>query len=166
MLSHIYYTLPVWGPSLSSQLSSHLKRMQNRAVRLAFSLKRYDHVSDYYKQLHWLPLNQLIKFRSLCSMHKQFHQRRCIPLEPLIQFGQSHSYNTRTSSSFARIVQYKLKFSQRFFRYRVTHSGGTLYHLNLPISLSTVSSTPLNLNLNIVTPLVLDLYNVYIVLYL
>ena len=26
----------------------------------------------------------------------------------------------RTSSSFARIVWYKLKFSQRFFRYRVT----------------------------------------------
>ena len=48
VLSHIYY-VPVWRPSLSSQLSSRLKRMQNRAVRLAFSLKRYDHVSDYYK---------------------------------------------------------------------------------------------------------------------
>ena len=27
VLSHIYYALPVWGPSLSVQLSSHLKRM-------------------------------------------------------------------------------------------------------------------------------------------
>ena len=38
VLSHIYYALPVWGPSLNVQLLSRLKRMQNRAVRLAFSL--------------------------------------------------------------------------------------------------------------------------------
>ena len=70
VLSHIYYTLPVWGPSLNVQLSSRLKWMQNRAVRLAFSLKKCDHVSDYYKQLHWLPLDQFVKFRSVCSMYK------------------------------------------------------------------------------------------------
>ena len=52
MLSHIYYALPVWGPSLNVQLSSRLKRMQKKAVRLAFLLKKYDHVSDYYKRLH------------------------------------------------------------------------------------------------------------------
>ena len=52
VLSHIYYALPVWGPSLNVQLSSRLKRMQNRAVRLVSSLKKYDHVSDHYKQLH------------------------------------------------------------------------------------------------------------------
>ena len=104
VLSHVYYALPVWGPSLSLQLSSRLKKLQNRAVCLAFSLKKYDQVSDYYKQLNWLPLDQFIKFRSICSMYKQFHQRCCIPLEPPIQFGQSHSHYTRTSSSFARIV--------------------------------------------------------------
>ena len=87
VLSHVYYALPVWGPSLSLQLSSRLKRMQSRAVCLAFSLKKYDHVSDYYKQLHWFPLDQLINFRSLCSMHKQFHQRLFLPLEPPIEFA-------------------------------------------------------------------------------
>ena len=118
------------------QLLSRLKRMQNRAVRLAFSLKKYDHVSDYYKRLHWLPLDQFIKFRSVCSMYKQFHQRRCIPLEPPIQFGQSHSHYTRTSSSFARIVRYNLNFSQRFFRYRVTQWWNSLpsQFANLPFN--------------------------------
>ena len=136
VLSHVYYALPVWGPSLSLQLSSRLRRMQNRAVRLAFSLKKYDHVSDYYKQLHWFPLDQLINFHSLCSMHKQFHQRRCIPLEPPIEFGQSHSHNTRSSSSFARIVWYKLSFSQRFFRYRATQWWNSLLSqfANLPFN--------------------------------
>ena len=131
VLSH---ALPVWGPSLSLQLSSRLKRLQNRAVRLVFSLKKYDHVSDYYKQLHWLPLDQFIKLRSICSMYKQFHQRCCIPLEPPIQFGQSLSHYTRTFSSFARIVRYKVKFSQRFFRYRVTQWWNSLpsQFANLP----------------------------------
>ena len=126
VLSHIYYALPVWGPSLNVQLSSRLKRMQNRAVRLVFSLKKYDHVSDHYKRLHWLPLDQFIKFRSVCSMYKQFHQGHSIPLEPPIQFGQSHSHHTRTSSSFTGIVRFNLKFSQRFFRYRVTQWWNSL----------------------------------------
>ena len=105
-------------------------------VRLAFSLKRYDHVSDYYKQLNWLPLDQFIKFRSICSMYKQFHQRCCIPLEPPIQFGQSHSHYTRTSSSFARIVRYELNFSQKLFRYRVTQWWNSLpsQFANLPFN--------------------------------
>lgn len=67
-------------------------------VRLAFSLKKFDHVSE---QLHWLP-TYFIKFRSLCSMHKHSHQRCC----------QNHHYsqgnlilNTRASSSFVRIVR-------------------------------------------------------------
>ena len=118
--------------------------MQNRAVRLAFLVKRYDHVSDYYKQLHWLPMYLLIKFRSLCSMHKQFNQRRCIPLEPPIQFGQSHSHNTRASSSFARIVRYKLKISQRFLRYRETQWWNSLpsQFANLPFNsfINTIKS--------------------------
>ena len=92
--------------------------MQNRAVRFAFSLKRHDHVFDYYRRLHWLPLDQFIKFHSMCSMYKQFNQNCCIPLEPPIQFGKSHSHYTRTFSSFARIVRYKLNFSQRYFCYR------------------------------------------------
>ena len=126
VLSHIYYALSVWGPSLNVQLSSRLKRMQNMAVRLVFSLKKYDHVSDHYKRLHWLPLDQFIKFRFVCSMYKQFHQGHSIPLEPPIQFGQSHSHHTRTSSSFAGIVRFNLKFSQRFFRYRVTQWWNSL----------------------------------------
>ena len=166
--SHMYYSLLVWGPSLSLQLSSRLKRLQNRAVHLAFSLKRYDHVSEYYKQLNWLPLDQFIKFCSICSMYKQFHQRCCIPFEPPIQFGQSHSHYTRTSLSFARIVRYKLNFSQRFFHYRVTQpSGGTLYHPSLPISLLILLLMQSNHISNIVTPLVLDfccIYDMYVVL--
>jgi len=136
VLSHIYYTLPVWGPSLNVQLSSRLKRMQKKAVRFAFLLKKYDHVSDYYKRLHWLPLDQFIKFRSVCLIYKQFHPRRCIPLEPPIQFGQSHSHYTKTSSSFVRIVQYSLNFSQSFFCYRVTQWRNSLpsKFANLPFN--------------------------------
>ena len=71
-------------------------------------------------------INSLNSALTICSMYRQFHQRCCIPLESPIQFGQSHSHYTRTSSSFARIVQYKLNFSQRFFHYRVTQWWNSL----------------------------------------
>ena len=44
------YALPVWGPSLHQQHLQHLQKLQNRAVRLIFSLNKFDHVSNYYKQ--------------------------------------------------------------------------------------------------------------------
>ena len=106
--------------------------MQNRVVRLAFSLKKYDHISDYYKQLHWFPLDQLIKFLSLCSMHKRFHQRRCIPLEPpinlvnLILITPDHLHHLRELFGI----------SQRFFRYRATQWWNSLpsQFANLPFN--------------------------------
>ena len=51
VLPHMQYVLPVWGPSLYQEHSQRLQRLQNRAVRLIFSLNKFDLVSNYYKQL-------------------------------------------------------------------------------------------------------------------
>ena len=51
VLSHMQYALPVWGPSLYQHHLQRLQRLQNHAVRLIFSLNKFDHVSDYYRQL-------------------------------------------------------------------------------------------------------------------
>jgi len=54
VLSHMQYALPVWGPSLYQHDLQRLQRLQNHGVHLIFSLNKFDHVSDYYKQLRWL----------------------------------------------------------------------------------------------------------------
>ena len=115
------------GSSLSVQLLSHLKRMQNRAVCFAFSLKSMIVfliiISNYIGFPRINLLNFILYVRctnsSIC----------CIPFEPPIQFKQSHSHYIRAFSSFARIFRYKLNF---FVTPVVFH----LFTICLPISLS------------------------------
>ena len=120
VLSHLNYCPPVWGVLLHTQSLQRLKRMQNRAVRLCRNLRKYDHVSEHYQRLRWLQLEALIQYHSLCLMHHQFHQLRCIPLQPPISFGRHHHHCTRVSPFFANLPRCRLTFSQRHFRYKAS----------------------------------------------
>ena len=62
VFSHLSYALPVWAPSLNQQLRQRLERTQNCAMRLCKNLSKFDHVSDHYQSLSWLPVQQLIQF--------------------------------------------------------------------------------------------------------
>ena len=103
VLSHLHYALTVWGPLLNVQLQSCLQSMLNRSVHLALSLRKYDYISNHFKHLGWLPLQELIQFHCLCSMFAQCHQHRCIPLDPPIVFGHQHVYDTRRPDIFASV---------------------------------------------------------------
>ena len=120
VLSHLSYCVTVCGPSLGSTLLQRLQRMQNRAVRLCCSLRKYDHVSAFYHRLNWLPLPCFIQFRSLCLMYRQYHQFKCFPLEPPIVFGRTSSYCTRTPVYFANVPVSRLSFPRRFFRFKAS----------------------------------------------
>jgi len=50
-----------------------------------------------------LPLLYFIQFQSLLLIYHQFHQVKCIPLEPPIIFDENSSYSTRTPSYFVSI---------------------------------------------------------------
>ena len=101
VLPHMQYALPVWGPSLYQHNSQCLPRLQNCAVRLIFSLHKFDYVSEHYKQLQWLDLDQLIQFRLVCVMFHQYHRSRGILLLPPIEFGTLTPCFTRTQPHFA-----------------------------------------------------------------
>ena len=73
VFSHLTYALPVWGTSVKQSLTQRLVRFQNRAVRLLYNLQRMDHVTEYYRYAEWLPLPQLVMYRSLCLMFYQYH---------------------------------------------------------------------------------------------
>ena len=122
VLSRLSYALSVWGPSLSQQLLQRLERSQNRAVRLCRNLSRFDRVSGHYRALRWLPLQQLIQFRSVGMMYHQYHHSRGIPLLPPITFGRCQSvYDTRVSDHFANPERFRLGFSQSFFRFKASN---------------------------------------------
>ena len=118
--SHMQYALSIWGPSLSQNQLLHLQRLRNRAVRLAFSLNRNDHISDYYQELCWLKVTQLIQFRLACVMFHQYHAARRIMFVPPIEFGNCTSYNTRTPSYFANSNRTRLSKTQKYARHQGT----------------------------------------------
>ena len=126
------YALPVWGPSLCQQ---HLQRFQNRAVRLIFSLHKFDHVSNYYKQLQWFNLDQLIQFRLVCMIFHQYHHSQSILLKQPIQFENHTSHFTRTQPHFANLYRCRLSRTQKFFR-----CTATTYWNNLPLHLKRTES--------------------------
>ena len=76
VMSHMQYALSVWGPSLTQNQLLRLQRLQNRAVRLVFSLNKSDHISEYYQELRWLRVSQLIQFCIACVMYHQYNAVR------------------------------------------------------------------------------------------
>ena len=122
MFSHLTYAMSSWGSSLKQHLAKCLECLQNRAVRLLFHLHKFDHITEYYCRVGWLPLPELIKYHSLCIIFHQFHcYGRGIPLEPPIQFGRLTDYHTRTKDYFSHPVRCRLSLTQTFFRYKATH---------------------------------------------
>ena len=47
-----------------------LQRLQNMACRIVKRLRKYDHVSEALKDLHWLPIHECIVFKTCMIMYK------------------------------------------------------------------------------------------------
>ena len=49
-----------------------LQKVQNSCARLIYGRKKFDHVSDLFTELHWLPVKQRIVFKILLFVFKIF----------------------------------------------------------------------------------------------
>ena len=115
------YAIPVWGPPLQQCQVSHLQHLQNRAVRVTKSLQKYDHISAHRNNLNWLPISHQIRLRSVCAMLRYYRQeRKCLLLDPPIQFGRQHLHQTRCRKAFASVALCCLASTKRNFRFAAT----------------------------------------------
>jgi len=73
-----------------------LQNLHNWGVRITACLRKYDHMSHHHHQLNWLSVSSLIKYCSLCIMHKIYYHNN-VPLSPPIVFGSDHTYRTQWS---------------------------------------------------------------------
>ena len=55
---------------LPEYLINHLQLVQNAAARLISGLRKYDHISATRMELHWLPVEQRLKFKVLLLTYK------------------------------------------------------------------------------------------------
>ena len=138
-MSHMQYALSVWGPSLTQNQLLRLQRLQNSAVRLVFSLNKSDYISEYYQELRWLRVSQLIQFHLACVMYHQYNAVRGIMFVPPIQFGNCIllNYNIRTPPCilYANFSRVRLSQTQKQARYR-----GALVWNKLPSKLKELMS--------------------------
>ena len=108
------YALPVWEPAVHQDSLVRLNSLHNRALRITCGLRKYDHISDHRRNLGWLLVSSLIQHHTLCAMMDQYTGRG-IQLNPLLQFGRLHIYNTRCPAHFVSICQCRLAHPNRHF---------------------------------------------------
>ena len=59
--------------SISDSLFRRLQSLQNAAVPVITGTSRCDHVTPVLRQLHWLPVQQRVKFKLAVLGYKSFH---------------------------------------------------------------------------------------------
>ena len=70
---------------LPHQTLPRIQVAQNSAARLLSQTNKYDHITPVLHKLHWLPVHQRIKFKTLCIIHKAiFSDHSLIYLQSLV----------------------------------------------------------------------------------
>ena len=82
---------------------SRINQLHNRVVCITCGLRKSEHVSSYCQTLGWLSAPLLIQ-HTPCAMLDQYTMAsRDILLDPPIQYGCHHTYDTRCPMHFAMI---------------------------------------------------------------
>ena len=105
----------MWGPPLRKDQISRLQCVQNQAVRIAKSLRKYDNVSALCRDLCWLSIPDMIQLQSIAAMYHYYKRKQVLKLDPPIVFGLQHSYDTRCGDYFGNICSTKLCRTRRYF---------------------------------------------------
>ena len=70
-----------------------LGHVQNCAARLIYNRRKYDHVTDIFRDLHWLPINSRIVYKILLMVHKCLYHTSPDDLNKLITFESTRTFN-------------------------------------------------------------------------
>jgi hypothetical protein len=98
VLSHLDYMNGILY-DLPDCLIMRLQRVQNMCVRTIFGLKKFDHITDHMKNLHWLPVKYRIIHKILTTVFKCVHKMAPDYLCNMIVIRNGGRYNTRSTSS-------------------------------------------------------------------
>lgn len=125
--SHLRYGLPFWGSSTAAQLDVIFK-LQKRAIRYLFGLRRTTHCRSYFKDHGILTLSSLYILETVCLIRKHMH---VFPARP------HHDYSTRNSN----FDVYLPIPSSELVKKSILYSAKKLYN-HLPLQLKSATSFP------------------------
>ena len=90
-------------------------------------LRKYDHVASSRHTLGWLSLDYLMKHRAVNLMFRHYANSDCVVLDPPLEFGSNHSYDTRTPFYFVKSLVVRLVLNDAFLD-RELLIGGIIHH--------------------------------------
>ena len=118
---------------ISKDLIYKLQRVQNTAARLITRTRKFDHITPVLKDLHWLPVEQRIKYKLLLLAYKAQHGQAPKYIADLVVPYVPSRANLRSKDQFlldARIHTKLKKYGDRSFK----KAAATLWN-SLPIEL-------------------------------
>ena len=82
----------------SNSLLTKIQKVQNACIRFIFSLKKFDHISDYIKRIKWLSMDKRRFLHSLLIVYKTLRYKEPSYLFNLFDSAlPGHMYATRLS---------------------------------------------------------------------
>lgn len=87
---------------------ARLQKLQNSCARLIYGRKKFDHVSDLYIELHWLPIKQRIIFKILLLVYKIFLNMAPVYIEECVTI-------TNTDNRILLVPKVNTAYGERAF---------------------------------------------------
>ncbi|XP_068723844.1 uncharacterized protein [Montipora capricornis] len=80
-----------------------LQRVLNCSARIVFKINKYDHITPLLKELHWLPIEQRIKFKILLITFKALN-KQAPNYDLLTPYKPSRSLRSSTKNLLTKLV--------------------------------------------------------------
>ena len=114
-----------------------LQRVQNSLARVVAGTKRRDHISPVLQELHWLPIEQRIKYKIALITHRAFHEQQPPYLaEIAVKHQPSRNLRSGTQNRLAKPKEIFTSLGSQSF----THAAETEWN-KLPDELRKTEST-------------------------
>ncbi len=121
---------------LPEKTTARLQLAQNSAARLLTGAGRREHITPHLEALHWLPVCQRIKFKTLTMIHKAVHSDTAPSYLKDLVCTYTQNRTLRSSSDTSKLVVDKVKNS---YGQRVLSSTGATWWNHLPLSVRSSS---------------------------
>jgi hypothetical protein len=111
-----------------------LQRIQNSIARAITKTPKYNHITPVLKNLHWLPVEQRIKFKTSLLVYKILQTGQPQYLKSMLN-RPKHSHSTRFSSSLLDVPRTNTELGKRAF----SVAGPKIWN-SLPLSVRSANS--------------------------
>ena len=118
-----------------------LQRIQNKAARIIFGLRRREHITPYLHTLHWLPVRQRINFKLLVLIYQSVHHEAPVYLCNDICLHSSTVTNTRMLRSAMDTTRLHIPKTSTTIGDQAFYVAGPRTWNTLPISIREAPTT-------------------------